>query len=119
MECIVRNIEILQDSRHTGAYLHHIAHPLTLSIFPHSSYFKKKLFMNYLTVIIYYYYLLLFIIIYYYSLLIIKVFSHTAYDVYKCLGPYDKDWGCCAAAWHPSIKGCFIYHAFYPKKDLN
>ena len=35
----------------------------------------------------------------------IQVFSHTHYEVYKCQGPYDKDWGCCSAAWHPSLKG--------------
>ena len=54
MECIVRNIEILQDSRHTGTCLYHIVHPLTVLYlyFPTYHDFFLELFKNYSTVII-------------------------------------------------------------------
>merc|ERR1711871_52676 len=43
----------------------------------------------------------------------IQVFSHTHYEKYKCYGVYDKDWGCCSASWHPSLKGHALRAAHY------
>ena len=33
----------------------------------------------------------------------IQLWNHGHYDVYKCHGPYVKDWGCCSASWYASI----------------
>ena len=35
----------------------------------------------------------------------IQLWSHSAYEAYKCQGPYIAGWGCCSASWHPSILG--------------
>jgi hypothetical protein len=35
----------------------------------------------------------------------IQMWRHTAYEAYKCHGPYVKNWGCCSASWHPSLLG--------------
>ena len=46
----------------------------------------------------------------------VQTFIHEHYEKYKCHGPYDKDWGCCSASWHPSIKGHQLradHHAYF------
>ena len=46
----------------------------------------------------------------------IQTWHHYHYDKYKCKGPYKKDWGCCSASWHPSLKGHDLrsdHHVFY------
>lgn len=35
----------------------------------------------------------------------IQLFRHHHYEGYKCQGPYIRNWGCCSASWHPSLKG--------------
>ena len=35
----------------------------------------------------------------------IQTFWHQDHQVYKCLGPFTRDFGCCCAPWHPSLKG--------------
>lgn len=35
----------------------------------------------------------------------IQSYWHQDHQKYKCLGPFTKDWSCCSAPWHPSIKG--------------
>jgi hypothetical protein len=35
----------------------------------------------------------------------IQTFWHQDHEMYKCLGPYIPDWGCCSAPWHPSLQG--------------
>lgn len=46
----------------------------------------------------------------------VQVFRHAGYEDYKCLGPYEKKWGCCSASWHPSLLGHELrasHHAFH------
>ena len=46
----------------------------------------------------------------------VQTFTHDQYENYKCYGPYNADWGCCAASWHPSIKGHELradHHAYF------
>ena len=35
----------------------------------------------------------------------VQTFWHQDHQVYKCLGPFTRDFGCCCAPWHPSLKG--------------
>lgn len=35
----------------------------------------------------------------------VQTFWHQDHQVYKCLGPFTRDWSCCSAPWHPSLKG--------------
>lgn len=46
----------------------------------------------------------------------IQTWHHYHYDKYKCKGPYKRDWACCSASWHPSLKGHDLrsdHHVFY------
>jgi hypothetical protein len=35
----------------------------------------------------------------------IQMWRHSAYEAYKCHGPYIRKWKCCSASWHPSLLG--------------